>query len=331
MRKIGFLLALLFLVASCSKKNKEFTLTIDLESTEYDGETLYVYDLAMQVLDSLVVERNMAKLAGTVDASKIAVIRTKKKSIFYPISCILEPGNITISNGEAHGTPLNDRLNEFTLKTKGVDNKYGEIAQLYQENKNNPLGIMAVSMLQFLRQSNMINTSSTNSYLDILELINGMGSEMQNDAGLLMVKNFIEKQSKSEVGQLFTEIEFDDSTKKLSDYVDNHKFTLVYFRALPHEEISKQDALNEVYKTYKGEDFQLLTVHYFEDKNYSDEDIELPTWPFESVLEKSEKTMNDYGLTYLGEFVLFAPDGSIYARNFNHSEVMDVVDGALKK
>ena len=116
-------------------------------------------------------------------------------------------------------------------------------------------------------------------------------------------------------GQPFIDFEGEDINGKkvrLSDYVGKGKYVIVDFSASwcgPCKE--EMPNLANVYNTFKGEKFDMVTVMVWDKLEASKKMLEEYKVNWKSILNVGMRPMELYGFSGIPRIMLFAPDGSI--------------------
>ena len=125
----------------------------------------------------------------------------------------------------------------------------------------------------------------------------------------------INQSRKMAPGQPFIDFEGEDmngNKVKLSDYVGKGKYVIVDFSASwcgPCKE--EMPNLANVYNTFKGEKFEMVTVMVWDKLEASKKMLEDYKVNWKSILNVGMKPMELYGFSGIPRIMLFAPDGTI--------------------
>ena len=118
---------------------------------------------------------------------------------------------------------------------------------------------------------------------------------------------------------------------RLSDFVGKGNYVLVdmwaSWCAPCREEIPN---LAEIYNTYKDKGLVILGIATWDKKDRiikAIEDLNM-TWP--QLLDTRQKVMELYGVNGIPHIILFAPDGTIVARNLRGDEMKQKVAEIMK-
>jgi len=309
---------------------------------------LYDYETQKQVDSALVAKRKFT-FTGSVDT---AVIRRLILDRLYA-NLILENGKISVdmsSSESAKGTPLNDEMSKFLTKfldyRKEVVEKQSELqqnqnvdeetrkkqfdenyeqykakvealsSQYFDANNNNAMGIFVLLNWQEILDADKFDAL----YLKAGEIVRNFK----------LLQNIIAthaKQKQTAEGMPFTDFTIENGNKdgskaSLSDYVGKGKYVLVDFWASwcgPC--MAEIPVLVEVYNKYKGDKFDLLGVAVWDKREETLKSIERHKTGWSQIIDAGAIPTDLYGINGIPHIILFAPDGTIVARNLRGDEL----------
>lgn len=335
-------------LASCNN-HASYTIDGTVADSTLNGNLIYLTDMASRdVLDSAVITDNKFQFTGKADTAFIATLQSRP----YRMHLIVENGNISVEMGESDklsGTPLNDEMSVFMSAIDSLNNlfiaKQQEIvakglsdeeaaaewnklqgglmdeankvlSKYFDRNNNNAVGawILANWGLEPEKLDSVINLSG-----DVLKA-NPLVKEMMKQLEML---------KKTAVGQMFTDftVEQPDGTKvSLSDYVGKGRYVLVDFwaswcgpcrREIPN--------IKELYDKYHDKGLDVLGVAVWdkpEDTQKAIEEMQI-VWP--QIINAQHIPTDLYGIQGIPHIILFAPDGTIAARDLREEAMKEKV------
>jgi thiol-disulfide isomerase/thioredoxin len=336
-------------LSSCGDDKNTFTITGTVPYSNLNGQMVYMSDLNDgQIVDSVVINDGKFIFKGTAD-SAIFINLTINDLASY---IILEKGNFTVDMGEpysAKGNSLTKELDEFFLKNHGLFNevvisgppdseRWGEYlarlddlsAPYLKKHPNDLLGAMVfMNKIEALSQIDL----SMESFNKAKE---GIGEKILNFGPVKKMTLTFENVTKTSVGKIFTDFtiengNLDNTPAKFSDYIGKGKYILVDFwaswcgpclREIPN--------LKKVYEKYKGDKFDILGVAVWDKRDATLKAIEEEGIKWNQIIDAQMIPTEIYGIQGIPHIILFAPDGSIVARNLRDSAIGEKVAEVLK-
>ena len=144
----------------------------------------------------------------------------------------------------------------------------------------------------------------------------------------------INQSRKMAPGQPFIDFEGEDingNKVKLSDYVGKGKYVIVDFSASwcgPCKE--EMPNLSNVYNTFKGEKFDMITVMVWDKLEASKKMLQEFNVNWKSILNAGMKPMELYGFSGIPRIMLFAPDGTIVHNELRGNLIKEKVKEVLE-
>lgn len=341
--KTLFLFICLLASAACSTRPpSSYTVSGTVLDSSFNGKTIYInhYD-SQKNLDSTVIKDNKFVFTGKADSALFCRINIGKGYANF----ILENGQITIDlikHNHPSGTPLNESLSRFFRLKDSLDEagkaKRMELAKLYTTQEE--LGEQQINYYQnewepaymaMLMAELDQNTDNDISGIILRDLSYHLTPEemeaaiaktepnIRNRQTLQDLAKRVAAQIKTAEGNFFTDFTAENENGEaaaLSDYVGKGKYTLVDFWASwcgpCREEIP---VVAEIYEQYKNKGLQVLSVAVWDRPEATKKAIgELKiNWP--QMFNAELKPLEIYGFDGIPYIILFAPDGTIVARD----------------
>ena len=341
-------------LVSCGKASS-YTIDGTVTDSTMNGQMIYLTDMASHdVLDSAVIADSKFKLSGKVDTAFVGMLQARP----YRMGFIVENGNITVKlgkDGKVSGTPQNDEFASFMndidslnqlfiakqqeIMAKGLSDEEAsaewdkvqmefimpEIDKLFSRyfdrNRDNAVGAWT-----------LFNWDLSPERLD--SVINLAGETLKVNPLVKLMQQRLDVWKKTAEGQMFTDftIEQPDGTKaSLSDYVGKGKYVLVDFWASwcgpCRGEIPN---IKELYKKYHAKGLDVLGVAVWdkpEDTEKAIDELGI-VWP--QIINAQQIPTDLYGIQGIPHIILFAPDGTIVARDLRDEAMKEKVAEVMK-
>jgi len=348
MKKIIYLLLIVFAVFACTKSGYIIKGTTDLKWL--NGKTIYLSDLSgVQFfdIDSTVVKNGKFTFKGVADTARVSGIWFFDEQNSQKIRriLILENGNIDVKivsedNIFVSGTKLNDIYSYFLKTIEEFYQKYAKAAEVSEmdaqkiqdeitqfefnfclENATNLVG-KAIFLQSFYNFSVEQKEQITNLF----------DEETKKDEKIALVIENLERERRVAVGQQF--VDFEQLTPqgdmlKLSDLVGKTDYVLVDFWASwcgPC--IRSFPALKSVYEKYKGNRFEILGVSL--DRSESEWKGAIArynlNWKHVSDLKFwQNEAAQIYAVSLIPCTILIDKNGKIVGRNLHPMEIEDIL------
>ena len=342
-------------VVSCNSNLSSYTINGIVSDSILNGQTIYLTDMASRdVLDSAIIADGKFEITGKVDTAFVGMLQVRP----YRMGFIIEKGNIDVELGKTDkvsGTPLNDEFAAFMndidslnqifiakqqeILDKGLSKEEAsaewdktqvefimpEINKLfshyYDRNNNNAVGAWT-----------LFNWDLAPEPLD--SAINLAGDVLKADPLVKLMQQRLELYKKTAEGQMFTDftIEQPDGTKaSLSDYVGKGKYVLVDFWASwcgpCRGEIPN---IKELYDKYHDKGLDVLGVAVWdspEDTRKAIDELGI-VWP--QIINAQQIPTTLYSIQGIPHIILFAPDGTIVARDLRDEAMKEKVAEVMK-
>ena len=347
MKRIDFFVVLVCvtMIFACDSIRNEYVLSGVVPEGIEDGELVYMTDYHEGVvINSAEIFQGKFVFKGEVDTAKAIMLSIHDMQA----DLILDKGKMTIDMSDPYsskGNPLTESLNKFyyeclnliTLTRNSMDefdesltedeisqqeddmfealfSQLDEISMSYlHEHPNDALG----AMIFYIWMQNQMEPSAE-MFNEASRLV---GDYVLNFGPIKQMKSHFEQIKETSVGMPFVDFtiengKMDGSSASLSDYVGKGKYVLVDFWAswcMPCR--MEAPILVEVYKKYKGDKFEILSVAVMDKREETIKAIDDDGYTWPQILDAQAIPLELYGIQGIPHIILFGPDGNILARN----------------
>ncbi len=355
MKKISILAAIALTSVAASAQ------TMTLKGTmpdEYNGKKVVLVDLDTRAhLDSTTVKAgNITFNTKVTDGKAIpAALTVNNRRV---LNFILEPGEAIINeNGQVKGTPLNN-LNESVAEaldslSRDYKAKQGEIMKSQMSNDEKMKAAEALYNETAMKNGELLldsyNANKTNAvgYMLFQEVADGMSVEeidsllvgaadwIKASKAVAAFKNVAINLEKTAPGKMFTDFSVktsDGKTVKLSDYVGKGDYVVLDFFASWCGPCRREmPTLKGIYNKHNGKGLKVIGLAVWDEPADTKKCVKELSLPW-TVIDNAQAVPTDiYGVRGIPHIIIFAPDGTIVARDLRGEELAAKVDELLAK
>lgn len=325
------LAAVVMMASSCGKKpDNRYTISGFVPS-DVTAEWVYLYDVngaEPVAIDSARIENGKFCFKGVAgDTVAMAVVHPGSQNEYPALAwtVLIEKGDIVIDSAAmfGSGTPLNDGLNDWMTQLQGIfmsaegpEALKAFFDEHWKEHSSDFVGAYTLTMLSPMLEFAFVDSLAA----DIPDEVRGYAVFAPFFEQLAAMR-------KMQPGQMFTDVDMKDlegGAAKLSDYVGKGEYVLVDSWASwcgPCRQAMPE--LQSVVKKFKALKVVGIAVSdEVEDTKRAVKDLGIQ-WTVLS--DKEAVSAKTYGISAIPAMILFAPDGTIAARDMNVAELEDLL------
>ena len=335
--------------------------TMNLSGTmpaEYNGKKVYLINLdTREKIDSAVVKAGKVAFATEVGAGETvpAALSVDNRKL---LNFILEPGTATLNDrGQVKGTRLNN-INEGVgealdslsrdykarqkqimqsqmssdEKIKAAEALYNDVAQksgdlivdTYNANKTNAVGYML-----FLQIADGMTVAEIDEQLD------GAVDWIKESNAVASFKQKALNMERTAPGQMFTDFAVKMSngkTVRLSDYVGKGDYVVLDFFASWCGPCRREmPTLKGIYDKYNGKGLKVVGLAVWDEPADTKKCVKELALPWTIIDNAQTEATEIYGVSGIPHIIVFAPDGTIVARDLRGEALAAKIDELLAK
>ena len=360
MKNFFVILCAALLAASCASDKKSYVIQGIVPDSTYNGQLVYLIDDENDAaIDSAVVANGKFTFTGVPDTSRFMHVGLERQ--LYA-NVILEGGKITVDLSDPtklSGTPLNDELakymNEQNALGEQIGSEYEKIQETYKddkatlrillEEKNKEIQSLYNSLYEKYFYANKQNAIGKLLFLEwhyglspekVDSIYAEMSESIKNHSDILRIMESNANKKQTAEGKPFVDFRIengnpDGTPVSLSDYVGKGKYVLVDFwaswcgpcvREIPY--------IAEVYKKYKGKKFDVLSIAVWDKREASLQAAKKHQIVWSQIVDTQDIPTKLYGIDGIPQLILFAPDGTILARNLRGDALKAKMEEVMK-
>lgn len=314
MKKIFPAILALALLAGCT--GKKFDVTLNVPEDFKDQTVVLLNTLNADTLGLTTATDTIVHIKGEIEKPTLATVVCNS----IPLAqFVVEPGNITLTDGLAKGTRANDDYatlsDNITANPEQMDSL---ILNFMNEYPSNPQSFMLLAQFPYLAD------------LSLFDKIIDANPDMKDNEYVAAMRKTTVAREKTSKGGNYIDFELADADGKevsLADYVVGSKLTIVDFWAswCPPCRAEIPNLIN-LYEEYKDKGLQVVGVDVWErgEQDGPDAVKELGI-PYPVMYGGTQATTDIYGISGIPTILVIDSEGTIIARDIRGEELAEVV------
>lgn len=307
------------LLVGCAEK-KTFNVSIPVPE-DFKGQTVVLLNsLTDDTIGLTTAADTIVSITGEIEKPTLATVVCNSMPL---AQLVVEPGNITLAEGLAKGTPSNDAYAALSdsAQVDGADVE-ALVVNFMTQNPSNPYSLPLLTQFAYLADLNLVDT------------IVGSNPEVKDDPRIAALRTAAEARQHTSAGGNYIDFTLTNAKGKevsLADYVVGSKLTIVDFWASwcgpCRAEIPN---LISLYNQYKDQGLQVVGVDVWErdteDGIKAVEDMQIP---YPVMYGGDRETTDIYGIMGIPTILLIDSEGTIIARDIRGTDLAAAVQSAL--
>ncbi|MCM1309676.1 MAG: TlpA family protein disulfide reductase [Bacteroides sp.] len=314
MKKIFPAIMALAILTGCS--NKKFDVTLNVPE-DFKGQTVVLLNtINADTLGLSTATDTIVSIKGEIEKPTLATVVCNS----IPLAqFVVEPGNITLTDGLAKGTESNNNYAALSDSIEANPEQMDSlIVSFMTKYPTNPQSFMLMAQFPYL----------TN--IGIIDKIVDANPELKDNQYVAAMRTTAEAREKTSTGGNYIDFELTDADGKevsLAEYVAGSKLTIVDFWASwcgpCRAEIPN---LISLYNQYKDKGLQVVGVDVWE---RGEEDgpnaVKEMGIPYPIMYGGTQATTDIYGIAGIPTILVIDSEGTIIARDIRGTELADFV------